>query len=84
MDEKQKAELIARAENVEAIADFFNNWWTLEQLWESSAKATTLILDIAQRQGMSHNDAHELVEFMEQHMMLIDLIKPFSNKNDGE
>ena len=82
MDEKQKAELIAQAENVEAIAEFFSNWWSLDQLWETSAKATTLILDIMHRHGLAHDDAKVLVEMMEQHMMLIDLVKPFAKHDE--
>ena len=83
MEEKEKAELIAQAENVEAITDFTKSWWTLDQLWETSAKATNTILYLINQHTLSHDDAKELADMMQQHMMMIDLIKPFARK-EGE
>ena len=30
MTDKQKAQLIAQAENIDAIKDFFTEWWSVE------------------------------------------------------
>lgn len=80
MDEKQKAEMIAKAENVEAIADFFNSWWSTADLYETAAKASTAVIDILHRHGITHDDAKELMDLFNQHIMMIDLIKPFERK----
>lgn len=82
MDEKKKAELIAQAENVEAIRDFFTEWWTVEQLYETAAKATAVMLQAMNHRTLSPEDRDELQVLMEQHLMMIERMKPFAGKED--
>ena len=80
MKEEQKSQLIAEAENVEEIRDFFNQWWSVEQLYETASKVSSTMLHLLSR---GEGDAKEFKELIEQHLMLIDLVKPFARK-EGE
>ena len=77
MDEKAKAEMIAQAENVEAIKDFFTEWWTVEQLYEIAAKTVVSIL-----RNTCDEDRKDFEELMRQHLMMIDLMKPFAENDE--
>ena len=77
MDEKAKAELIAQAENEEAIRDFFTEWWTVEQLYETAAKTVVSIL-----RNTCDEDRKDFEELMRQHLMMIDLMKPFAENDE--
>ena len=79
MTDNEKSQMIAEAENIEAIRDFFTQWWTVEQLYETSAKVCSTMLHLLSR---GEGDAKEFKELMEQHLMLIDLVKPFARKED--
>ena len=83
MNEEQKSQLIAEAENVEAIRDFFTQWWSVDELHETVAKASVTILSLIKRHQISDAEVQELEELMQQHMMMIDTIKPFARK-EGE
>ena len=83
MNEEQKSQLIAEAENVEAIRDFFTQWWSVDELHETVAQASVTILGLIKRHQISDAEIQELEELMQQHMMMIDTIKPFARK-EGE
>lgn len=82
MKEKMKAEMIAQAEKVEAISDFFNEWWTSAQLYETSAKVSLTIINLIKRHQLTDSEVADFDEFMQQHSLLIDAIKPFERKED--
>ena len=77
MNEKEKAELIAQAENIEAIKDFFKEWWTLTQLYETEAKTCTALMHMLNGTQISDDDKHLILELLDQHGMMIELIRPF-------
>ena len=83
MNEEQKSQLIAEAENVEAIRDFFTQWWSVDELHETAAKATLTILSLIKRHQITDAEVQELEELMQQYMMMLDTIKPFARK-EGE
>ena len=83
MNEEQKSQLIAEAENVEAIRDFFTQWWSVDELYETAAKASVTILGLIKRHQISDDEVQELEELMQQYMMMVDTIKPFARK-EGE
>ena len=83
MTDKQKSQLIAEAENVEAIRDFFTEWWSVEQLYETLAKSCTTILHMVNKSQLPDEDKKQFEELVNQHEMMIDLIKPFARK-EGE
>lgn len=83
MKENEKANLIAEAENVEAIRDFFTEWWTVAQLHETASKAYATIINLAAHPQIACDALKELDELIQQHNIMIDLIKPFERK-EGE
>ena len=72
--------MIAEAENVEAIRDFFISWWTSAELYESAAKVSATILDLVNRHQIKDVELEQINELLQQHMMMIDTIKPFEEK----
>ena len=84
MDEKQKSQLIAEAENVEAIRDFFVEWYDLEDLYETMAKACTTIIYLANKNLLCVEDKRMFEKLMMQHEMMIEHMKPFAKKDEPE
>ena len=83
MEENKKAVIIAEAENVEAIRDFFIQWWTVAELNWTASKVCATIIDLAARHKLSDDELEGLNELIQQHNLMIDLIKPFERK-EGE
>ena len=83
MNEEQKSQMIAEAENIEAIRDFFGYWYSVEQLYETLAKSCTTILHLVNKNQIANEDKQQFEELLNQHEMMIDLIKPFARK-EGE
>ena len=77
MNEKEKSQLIAEAENLEAIRDFFTQWWSAEQLFETAAKCSINLLSYINRGLICEEERKDFEQFVEQHMMMIDLLKKF-------
>ena len=82
MDEKKKAQLIAQAENIEAIRDFFTQWYSAGVLFETAAKCTNNLLGLINRGAICDVERKDFEDFVDQHLMMIDLIKPFARKED--
>jgi hypothetical protein len=84
MNEKQKAKLIAEAENVEAIKDFFKEWWSVEQLYEAEAKAALALLHLMElpQRVLSTDELKALNEALNQHKMMVEHLKEFAGKED--
>lgn len=80
MDEQKKSLMIAEAENVEAIRDFFIEWWSVEQLYETAAKASHTIMFLMNRKEICDDDRKELQELMTQHLMMIEHMKSFAKE----
>ena len=80
MNEKEKSLIIAEAENVEAIRDFFIEWWSVEQLYETAAKVNSTILSLAKRHQISDAEIEDFDSIMQQHIMMIDIFKKFERK----
>ena len=83
MEENKKAVIIAEAENVEAIRDFFTDWWTVAELNWTASKACATIIDLAARHKLSDDELEVFNELIQQHNLMIDIIKPFERK-EGE
>lgn len=80
MEKEQKDAMVASIEKVQAIEDFFNQWWGSADLYETAAKATSLLMFMMRQNALSKDDFKDLTDFLEQHLMMIDLIKPFEKK----
>ena len=77
-NEETKDAMIASIETVEAIDEFLNVWWSVDKLYESSAKAVSQLIDMAQRDPKIMTV--ELRDFINQHIMMIDLLKEVTKK----
>ena len=86
MNQKQKANLIAEAENVEAIKDFFKEWWSVEQLYEAEAKAALALLHLMElpQRVLCADELKALNDALEQHKMMVEHLKEFARKEDEE
>ena len=82
MKEEQKSQLIAEAENVEAIRDFFTQWWSAEQLFETAAKCSINLLALINRGAICEEERKDFEKFVEQHMMMIDLLTKFRKEEE--
>lgn len=82
MDEKKKQQVIAQVENVENIKDFFTEWWSVEKLYETAAKANAVAHRMALIFEITEEEHNVIQEFIEQHLMMIDLVKKFAPKNE--
>lgn len=82
MNEKEKSQLIAEAENVEAIRDFFTEWWSVEQLYEAAARCSINLLALINRGAICEEERKDFEQFVEQHMMMIDLLTEFRKEEE--
>ena len=86
MKEEQKAQIIAQAENVEAISDFFTQWWSSAELYESTAKVcNTIMHKLAYPCAkLQEDELQQIQSFIDQHLEMIKVMAPFERKDDGE
>ena len=86
MKDEQKQKLIADAENIEALRDFFMEWWKLEQLYEAEAKAALALLHLKQLsvKVLREDELQALNEALNQHMIMVEHLKPFAEEKGGE
>ena len=84
MNEKKKSLMIAEAENVEAIRDFFISWWTVAELNETVSRVCATIINLASRRRLSVDELDVFDELIQQHNRMIDIIKPFEGKEDTD
>ena len=84
MDEQKKSLMIAEAERVEAIRDFFNQWWTMSELHETAARYSEEVLTLLTNHHIGEAEVKVFSELLEQHMMLLDLVKPFADGKEEQ
>ena len=82
MNEEKKAEMIAMAENVEAIENFLKDSYSVEDLFETAANAGSMILEFASYKLIAPEDMKHLTDLIDQHVMLANLLKPFARKEE--
>lgn len=72
MNNENKDAMIASVEAVEAIKEFLNGWYSVADMYETSAKASNELLQIMKT---SCEDFEALRDLMFQHLMLADILK---------
>lgn len=82
MNNETKDAMVASIETVEAINDFLTDWWSVTELYESSAKAVSQLVSMAQRDPNFMTT--ELRDYINQHIMMIDLLKEVTRQKGGE
>lgn len=70
--------MIASIDAVQAINDFLTDWWSVNELYEASAKAVSQLVSMAQRDPSIMTT--ELRDYINQHIMMIDLLKEVTRK----
>ena len=76
--------MIADAEHIEAIREFFTEWWTMEELYNTAASFSQEALSLLRNKSIGEEETKIFSELLNQHMMLLDLVKPFDGKESDE
>lgn len=80
MKEEMKDAMIASVDAVQAIEDFLTDWWSVNELYETSAKAISELMSEAQKNPNLMSS--EMRDYINQHIMMIDLLKSITKKED--
>lgn len=78
MNNETKDAMIASIDAVEVINDFITDWWSVNELYEASAKAVSQLVQVAQKDPNFMTS--ELRDYINQHIMMIDLLKSVTKK----
>ena len=79
-NEVTKDAMIASIDAVQAIEDFLTDWWSVNELYETSSKAVTALCNVA---GKDANFMDVTMrDFINQHIMMINLLKEVTKKGD--
>ena len=79
-NEVTKDAMIASIDAVQAIEDFLTDWWSVNELYATSSKAVTALCNVA---GKDANFVDVTMrDFINQHIMMIDLLKEVTKKGD--
>lgn len=78
MKEEMKDAMIASVDAVQAIEDFLTDWWSVNELYETSAKAISELVHEAQKNP--NIMSIEMRDYINQHIMMIDLLKSITKK----
>ena len=82
VNNETKDAMIASIDAVEVINDFITDWWSVNELYEASAKAVSQLVQVAQKDPNFMTS--ELRDYINQHIMMIDLLKEVTSKKGGE
>jgi hypothetical protein len=82
MNNETKDAMIASIDAVEVINDFITDWWSVNELYGASAKAVSQLVQVAQKDPNFMTS--ELRDYINQHIMMIDLLKEVTSKKGGE
>lgn len=79
MEEIKKDAMIASIEEVEAIQEFLNDWYSINDLFETAANAGAVLLDLSVRcpKVINDDDMKHLQNLINQHVMVANLLKKF-------
>ena len=82
VNNETKDAMIASIDAVEVINDFITDWWSVNELYEASAKAVLQLVQVAQKDPSFMTS--ELRDYINQHIMMIDLLKEVTRQKGGE
>lgn len=82
MDETKKDVMIADIEKAEAIREFLQDWYSINDLFETAANAGAVLLDLSVRcpKVIADDDMKHLQRLIDQHVMVANLLKKFDEK----
>ena len=82
MKEEQKKELQNCIENAEAVQEFLTEWYSVAELFETSANAASIMLSTAIGQ-LAPEEKKWLTDLLDQHVMMTNLLKKYDNGQTG-
>lgn len=82
MEEKQKKELQNCIENAEAVQEFLTEWYSVAELFETSANAASVMLTSVIGQ-LAPEEKKWLTDLLDQHVMMTNLLKKYDNGQTG-
>lgn len=77
MKDEQKKELNACIENVEAVQEFLEDWYSTADLYETAANATNVLLQNVNLSSFAPEEKKYLTDLLDQHLMMTNLLKKF-------
>ena len=75
MKEEQKKELNACIENVEAVQEFLEEWYSVAELYETAANATNVLLQNLKFGAFAPEEKKYITNLLDQHIMMTNLLK---------
>lgn len=78
MEKKNVSISIADAEAVGAIRDFLSEYYSVADLFETTANAASVLLELSN--GLTQEEYKYVSRLIDQHIMLANLLKPFEKK----
>ena len=81
MKEEQKKELQKCIENAEAGQEFLTEWYSVADLFETSANAASIMLSTTIGQ-LAPDEKKWLTDLLDQHVMMTNLLKKFKSNEE--
>lgn len=77
MTDNEKKELNACIENLEAVQEFLENWYSSADLYETAANATNVLLQNLEFGTFAPEEKKYITDLLDQHIMMTNLLKKF-------
>ena len=77
MKEEQKKELNACIENVEAVQEFLEDWYSTADLYETAANASNVLMQQVNLNALEPEEREYITDLFDQHIMMTNLLKKF-------
>lgn len=79
MKEEMKDAMIASVEKVQAVEEFLNDWYSVNDLFETAANAGSVLLEMVNISAVANDDLQWLRKLIDQHVMMANLLKKFEH-----
>lgn len=74
-----KDAMIASVEKVQAVEEFLNGWYSVNDLFETAANAGSVLLEMVNISAVANDDLQWLRRLIDQHVMMANLLKKFEH-----
>lgn len=58
----------------ELVKDFLNDWYSVEDLYKTAAKAGSILMNLAAIKQLNEEDTRVINALLEQHLMMTDIM----------
>jgi hypothetical protein len=83
MKEEMKDAMIASVEKVQAVEEFLNDWYSVNDLFETAANAGSVLLEMVNISAVANDDLKWLRKLIDQHVMMANLLKKFEKGGEA-